>query len=179
MSDRLLVMPRGINVGNRNRVPMAELRTELSSAGFADVTTILQSGNVLVTDPAGDGAEKVAARVEKVLVDAFDVSVPCVVRTAEQVRTIVEGNPLGDVAEDGSRHLVTFLSRQPPAEAVKELVAKDHSPEVLHLDGTEAYVWSPEGVKAMKLSYTFLEKRFGCIATARNWNTLEKIAAKI
>ena len=49
MKERYLVMPRGINVGSRNRVPMAELRAMLTAAGYSDVTTVLQSGNVIVS----------------------------------------------------------------------------------------------------------------------------------
>ena len=59
------------------------------------------------------------------------------------------------------------------------LLGEDHSPEVIVIEGAEAYVWTPDGVKAMTLSYAHLEKRFGVVATARNWNTLEKIAAKL
>ena len=58
------------------------------------------------------------------------------------------------------------------------MLAEDHSPEVIAIEGTEAYVWTPEGAKAMTLSYAYLERRLGVVATARNWNTIKKIAAK-
>ena len=56
---------------------------------------------------------------------------------------------------------------------------EDHSPEVIAIHGTEAYVWTPYGVRAMTLSYAYLEMRFDVAATARNWNTLAKIVAKL
>ena len=59
------------------------------------------------------------------------------------------------------------------------LLGEDHSPEAIAIEGAEAYVWTPDGVKAMTLSYAYLEKRFGVVATARNWNTIEKIVAKL
>ena len=129
MTERYLVMPRGINVGTRNRVPMAELA--------------------------------------------------CVVRTANQVRRVLERNPLQAVVSDPSRYLVIFLSQQPDPEAVEALMGEDHSPEAIAIEGAEVYVWTPDGVKAMTLSYAYLEKRFGVVATARNWNTIEKIVAKL
>ena len=49
MTERYLVMPRGINVGTRNRVPMAQLRSTLADAGYSDVATVLQSGNLIVS----------------------------------------------------------------------------------------------------------------------------------
>ena len=79
----------------------------------------------------------------------------------------------------GPRYLVVFMSQEPDADAVRSLMEADHGPEVVHIEGSEAYVWTPQGVKAMRLSYSRLEKHFGVTATARNWNTLEKIAAKL
>ena len=101
------------------------------------------------------------------------------VRTVAEVQRVIERNPLGDVAVDGSRYLVNFLSDEPDPDAARSLLAGDHSPEVLAIEGREAYVWTPEGVRAMRLSYAYLGKRLGIVVTARNWNTLHKIVAKL
>ena len=177
MTERYLVMPRGINVGTRNRVPMAELRSKLADEGYSDVATVLQSGNVIVSTESAR-ADRVGSAVQRLLSDEFDVNVPCVVRSASQVRRVLERNPLREVVSDPSRYLVNFLSQEPDPEMVRALLEEDHSPETIAIEGTEAYVWTPDGVKAMTLSYVYLEKRFGVTATARNWNTLEKIVAK-
>ena len=177
MTERYLVMPRGINVGTRNRVPMAELRSKLAGEGYSDVATVLQSGNVIVSTEAERPGE-VAGAMQRLLAAEFDVDVPCVVRTANEVRAALARNPLQDVVSDPSRYLVNFLSEEPDAEAVQALLREDHDPEAIAIAGSEAYVWTPNGVKAMTLSYAYLEKRFGVIVTARNWNTLEKIVAK-
>lgn len=178
MTVRYLVMPRGINVGTRNRVPMAALRSKLADRGYSDVATVLQSGNVIVSTPSDDPGE-VAGAVQRLLSDAFAVHVPCVVRTASQIRGVLERNPLHEIVSDPARYLVNFLSEEPDPEAVGTLLEEDHSPEVIAIQGAEAYVWTPEGVKAMTLSYAYLQKRFGVVATARNWNTLERIAARL
>ena len=177
MPERYLVMPRGINVGTRNRVPMADLRAKLAGAGYADVATVGQSGNIIVS-AGSDRPGEVAGDVQRLLRDHFGVDVPCVIRTAHQVRSVLERSPLREVATDPSRHLVNFLSTEPDAELVRALLAGDHSPEAIAIEGAEAYVWTPDGVAAMTLSYAYLEKRLGVAATARNWNTLEKIVAK-
>ena len=178
MNVRYLVMPRGINVGTRNRVPMAELRSKLADEGYSDVATVLQSGNVIVSS-ASDRPDDVAGAIQRLLSDEFAVKVPCVVRTASQVRGVLERNPLQEVVSNPSRYLVNFLSEEPDPEAVGALLEEDHSPEAIAIKGAEAYVWTPDGVKAMTLSYAYLEKRFGVVATARNWTTLEKIVAKL
>lgn len=177
--SRVLVMPRGINVGARNRVPMAELRAALEDVGFEDVVTILQSGNVIVTHPGNADADAVGQEVAAVIAKRFGVDVPCLTRSADELKTIATLDPLRDTATDGSKYLVTFLSEEPAATAVEEFGTVDVAPEVVHVHGREVYVWTPEGVKAMKHSYSALEKRFGCHATARNWNTLEKIVEKL
>ena len=178
MIERYLVMPRGINVGTRNRVPMAELRSKLADDGYAGVATVLQSGNVVVSTES-DRPDEVAGAMQRLLSDEFDVDVPCVVRTANQVLGVLERNPLQEIVSDPSRYLVNFLSKEPDPEVVGALLEEDHSPEAIAIEGSEAYVWTPDGVKAMTLSYAYLEKRFGVVATARNWNTLEKIVARL
>ena len=177
MTVRYLVMPRGINVGTRNRVPMAKLRSKLADAGYSDVATVLQSGNVIVSTES-DRPDEVTGAMQRLLSDEFDVNVSCVVRTASQIRGVLDRNPLQEVVSDRSRYLVNFLSKEPDPEAVGTLLEEDHSPEVIAIEGAEAYIWTPDGVKAMTLSYAYLEKRFGVVATARNWNTLERIVAK-
>ena len=178
MAERFLVMPRGINVGTRNRVPMAELRSRLADGGYRDVATVLASGNVIVTAEE-DSPGEVAGAMQRLLSEEFGVDVACVARTADQVREVLGRNPLQDVVSDPSRYLVTFFSQEPDPEAVEALLGEDHSPEAIAIEGAEAYVWTPDGVKTMTLSYAYLERRLGVVATARNWNTLEKIAAKL
>ncbi|WP_428120364.1 DUF1697 domain-containing protein [Candidatus Poriferisodalis sp.] len=178
MSERYLVMPRGINVGTRNRVPMAQLRSVLVDMGYHDVATVLQSGNVILTAESAV-ADEVAAAVQQLLSEEFDVNVPCVARTADQIRAVLDRNPLREAVTDNSRYLVSFLSEEPGVAAAAALLEEDHNPEALAIAGTEAFVWTPEGVKAMTLSYAYLEKRLGIVVTARNWNTLQKVAAKL
>ena len=177
MTERYLVMPRGINVGTRNRVPMAELKSKLAGQGYTDVATVLQSGNVIISTRP-DRPDEIADAIRRLLSDEFDVNVPCVVRTASQVRRVLDCDPLRDVVVDPSRCLVNFLSEEPDPKAVGALVREDHRPEAIAIRGAEAYIWTPDGVKAMTLSYAYLEKRFGVVATARNWNTVKRIVAK-
>ncbi|MDO5683159.1 MAG: DUF1697 domain-containing protein [Propionibacteriaceae bacterium] len=193
--SRWLVMPRGINVGKNHRVPMADLRKELSAAGYADVVTIGQSGNIIVTRHGTEG--EIAAAVRQLLVNAFAVDVPVVVRHADEVRDVLASNPLGGVATDGSKYLAIFLSAAPPFPETGQNAASDATipsdlagglvsgatdstdPEVVQYAGRTVFVWHPDGVLAMKTSHASLEKRFGITATARNWNTLVKVAAKL
>jgi uncharacterized protein (DUF1697 family) len=152
---------------------MARLRDVIEALGFADVRTHLQSGNVVFASDRT--AEEAAHEIERQVAEHLGVAAPVLVRTRDELAKIVERNPLGDVASDPKRYLVTFLSAPPDRGRLRELDPADFEPEVFHVVGREAYVWSPGGVRASQLSYAFWEKRFGLTATARNWNTVTKL----
>ena len=99
MTERYLVMPRGVNVGTRNRVLMAELRSKLTGEGYWNVATVPQSGNVIVSAEE-DRPDGVAGAMRRLLRDEFGVDVACVVRTANQVRGVLERNPWREVVSD-------------------------------------------------------------------------------
>src|SRR5437868_6739570 len=84
-TSRILLL-RGINLGPHRRVPMPELRTALSEAGFADVQTYVQSGNVVLTSRASPA--KVGARAEALIAERFGLDVDVIVRTAEELSEV-------------------------------------------------------------------------------------------
>jgi uncharacterized protein (DUF1697 family) len=152
---------------------MARLRDVIEALGYGDVRTHLQSGNVVF---ASDRTPQEAAdEIAKQVAEHLGVAVPVLVRTRDELAKIVDRNPLGDVASDPKRYLVTFLSAPPDRGRLRELAASDFEPEVFRVIGREAYVWSPEGVRASQLSYAFWEKHFQLTGTARNWNTVTKL----
>ena len=178
MNQRMVVFPRGINVGGHNKVPMPALRADLAKAGFSDVITLLASGNIIVTTP-GDSVSEARGLVREVIASSSGTEVVCVARSAEQMRAIAALNPLGDMADNGSRHLVTFLSARLPAEVAAHVETADFSPNVHLLTGLEMYSWAPEGVSELTLTDRTLMSMGGIVATSRNWNTVEKIVAAL
>lgn len=150
---------RGINVGSARRVKMPELRAALETAGYEDVQTYVQSGNVVLR--SGNSAERVAADVAK----ATGLDVDVMVRSAEQIAAVVEGNPYPQV-DDGKKLHVAFLDGTP------ELPDGDFAPEAFTLRGTELYVSLPDGMQNSKVVKALSEKRLGVRATWRNWNTV-------
>ena len=109
---------RGINVGANKRIAMADLRELLAGLGFADVRTLLQSGNAVFTTRAAR-PERLAERIEKTIDDQFGLDVRCLGRSSDELRATIEGNPLGDVATDGSKLMALFLSAAPDPKLVK------------------------------------------------------------
>ena len=171
-AKRQIVLLRGINLGSRNRIAMAELRAALTDLGYEDVRTHLQSGNVLLTTVATPA--KLQRDIEREIAKRFGIDVAVVVRTRAELAAVVKRDPLGDVATDRSRYLVNFLAAKPAAAAVRDLKQADVSPEQFVVTGKELYAWLPGGVQRSKLN-PLIERTLGVRATARNWNTVERL----
>jgi uncharacterized protein (DUF1697 family) len=170
---RHIVLLRGINLGPRNRIAMGELREALEEAGFEDVHTHLQSGNVVLTSTAKP--ESVARKCEKVIKERFGLEIPVVVRSRAELARVVKRNPLEKIATEPKRYQVSFLSAKPRAKVVRELEAVADDSEQVVVIGREIYAWHPKTVARSKLWAQLAGKGLGVTATARNWATVEAL----
>lgn len=166
---------RGINVGRAKRLPMADLRALLTDLGYDGVRTVLQSGNAVVDGPP-DAPDGQAARVAAAIRDRLGLDVACIVLTAGHLRAVAAANPFAELAVDGSRMMVHVLSADPdPALLVAhDPVALD--PRHVRLGDRVIYQWCPDGLLAAPAVGPFAEKRLGVTVTARNWNTVGRLA---
>jgi len=172
---RQIALLRGINLGARNRVSMPELRSALGKAGYEDVRTLLQSGNVVLSSEGSPDA--VARELEALVADAFGVESRVVVRSRDQLGQVVQRNPLAEAVKDPKRFQVSFLSAAPDPEIVRELTAREFAPEQVAFLGEEVYAWHPGGLQRSPLARLLDDRRLGVTATARNWNTVTKLLA--
>jgi uncharacterized protein (DUF1697 family) len=168
-----VVLLRGINIGPRNRIAMPALREALGEAGFDDVATYVQSGNVVLT--SGAKPDAVRRKVEQVVEKQFDLEIPVVVRTKAELAAVVKRNPLAKVATEPKRYQVSFLEKKLPANTLKELEAVAAPTEQVVAHGREVYAWHPAGVARSKLWAKLAGKGLGVTATARNWTTVEAL----
>jgi uncharacterized protein (DUF1697 family) len=150
---------------------MPDLRTALGEAGFADVRTYVQSGNVVLTSRASP--TKVGARAEALIAERFGFEVDVIVRTAEELSDVVSANPLGDVADNAKLYQVSFLDGEPHPEVVERIAGLAVDGERLVVLGREVYTWHPAGVARSKLAAKLaVAGGLGVRATARNWTTV-------
>jgi uncharacterized protein (DUF1697 family) len=170
---RQVALLRGINLARSRRVSMAELRRVLADAGHDDVKTHLQSGNVVFS--SGVRGAALERRLERELADALGIEIKVLVRSRAELAAIVKRDPLGDVADNLSRYLVTFLAGKLEPKKVKELAALAVEPERFAAHGRELYSWHPGGASDSALWKKLADKRLGVTATARNWNTVKKL----
>lgn len=171
---RFAVLLRGINVGANKRVAMADLRQLLSGLGFTDVRTLLQSGNAVFDGPRTN-PEGLARRIEGGIREEFGLDVACMVRSREEFRAVVEANPLGEMATDGSKLLVVFLSESPDPGRLAEHDPVGLAPDRIRLGDRVIYQWCPDGILAAPAVGGFAEKYLSVTTTGRNWNTVTKL----
>ena len=170
---RQVVLLRGVNLGSRNRVAMPKLRELLESAGFEDVQTYLQSGNVVLSTTASP--TQVVRKVERQIADGFGLDIKVVVRRRAELAKVVERNPLGKVAANPKLYQVSFLAAKPAAKAVGKLEDLAAESEQFVVVGREIYAWHPDGVARSKLWSALAGPGLGVTATARNWTTVTRL----
>jgi uncharacterized protein (DUF1697 family) len=168
---------RGVNVGGRNRVAMSDLRDLLGALGFTGARSLLQSGNLVFESDGRTGAE-LERLLEVETGRRLDVTADYLVRSAGEWAEVVAGNPFPMEADRDPGHLlVQFLKTVPQAGDAQALQAAIEGPEHIRLLGRQLYVVYPEGIGRSKLTSAVIEKRLGTRGTARNWNTVLKLAA--
>jgi uncharacterized protein (DUF1697 family) len=168
---RWVVLLRAVNLGSRNKVPMAQLRSLLEEAGYGDVRTYIASGNVLLDGPRSGAA--LARELERIVAGEFGVDTTAIVRKPSELAALVSRHPFG---RDTSRSHVVFLAKRPTPKAAERLADEDHSPDRGVLSGKDVYVQYGGGVQNARLSAARLEKLLGVAATHRNWRTVAALA---
>ncbi|HET8750971.1 MAG TPA: DUF1697 domain-containing protein [Gaiellaceae bacterium] len=168
---RWVALLRAVNLGARNKVPMAELRARLEAAGYEGVRTFIASGNVLLDAPKNRAA--VAGKLERLIADAFRVETTAIMRTPDELAAVVAGHPFG--ADTAHSHVV-FLAAEPKPDAAERFEAVDPTPDRAVLAGANVYLQYPAGVQGSRLSAARLERLLEVRATHRNWRTVAKLA---
>ena len=168
-----ILLLRGINIGSRNRVAMPELRQLLAAAGFDDVRTYLQSGNVVLASTLKP--DEVVRTVKRLVAKELGLEIAVVVRSRAQLAQVVKRNPLQKVAKDPKRYQVSFLSAKPTAAVVRRVEEAAVPPEQVVAIGREIYAWHPDTIARSRLWALLAGQTLGVTATARNWTTVEKL----
>jgi uncharacterized protein (DUF1697 family) len=172
-----IALLRAVNVGGHQALKMAKLRDLLTELGLIEVRSLLQTGNLVfrtkTTKTAG-----LESLLEKEAAKRLDLSADIFVRTAVEWKQIIARNPFRDEAKHDPAHLVvTFLKRAPQEKAIEALRTSITGPEFISVDGRHVYIVYPAGIGRSRLTNALVEKKLGTRGTARNWNTVLKLAA--
>jgi uncharacterized protein (DUF1697 family) len=168
VAGRWIALLRAVNLGPRNKVPMAKLRRLFEEAGAEDVVTWIQSGNVVFAQSRPDAGE-----LERAIERELGVKTIVVLRRASQVQKLAGSHPFGP---DTSNSHVAFFLEKPRAAALRRVAELDIGDNEYEVIGKDVALYYPRGVQGAVLTTAKLEKILGSRGTARNWRTVEKLA---
>ena len=166
---------RGVNVGGRNKIAMKDLHASFVALGHDEVTTYIQSGNVVFRS-ASKVPAKLGPAIEGEISKTFGLRVGVLVRTPSDFDDLIKHNPFLVPGREAAKTLVMFLDDAPTAGAVAGLDPGRSPPDEFVVRRREIYVYCPNGFGRSKLSIDYFERRLRTRATARNWNTVIKLA---
>ena len=170
-----LSLLRGINVGGRNKIRMADLRELYADLGMMQVRSLLQSGNVIFETALTD-LTSVKLELEAGIRSAFGLDIQVLLRSSADFENIMARHPFSaEQLNEPRKAAVVFLSGAPDASAVEALRESNPGREVIQAAGRELYIFYTDGMARSKLDNKRIENRLGIIATARNWNTCLKL----
>ena len=175
---RFVALLKSLNVGAHNRISMKDLAQVFVDAGCDDVSTYIQSGNVLFSASAAH-ARKVPALVTAALARGFDVASPVVLRDAAALAKVGRHNPFLARGEDEARLHVAFLDGAPPAAKVKALDHARWAPDAFVVQGPDIYLCLPNGVGRTRLTTSWFETQLGLPNTWRNWKSVKDLARRV
>jgi uncharacterized protein (DUF1697 family) len=165
---------RGVNLGARNKVSMPHLRELFEELGCDDVTTYLQSGNVLFRTPVP--RDELMQSLERGIRDRFGLEIRVLLRTKSDLRATVARNEFADRQSDPTKLHVTFLAAAPQRKLAAALEQKRFEPDEFRVTRDAVYLHCPSGYGRSKLSNAFFEKELDVVATTRNWRTVTALA---
>jgi len=172
-----IALLRGINMGGKNKLKMAELRTALATLNFENVSTYIQSGNI-VFQSSKKNVDAIAKSIKTLLQTSFDLEIPVIVRSKQTFLKEKEQNPFikADANVDISQLYHTYLEKKPTTfdpEMLQKINVKEDKYQIIDQC---IYLYFPNGYSQTKLTNALWEKKLQITATTRNWKTVCKIS---
>jgi len=165
---------RGINVGGKNKIKMETLRELCATIGFENVKTYINSGNVIFETKKTDD-KKLAEKISEAIEKKFGLSIKVIVRTADEIKEIVENNPFAGQFENDKDLHVFFLDEEMPDEKAELLLSNNNENEQYFVRGREIFCLLKIGVSDSLMGKDYIAKKLKVSSTARNWRTVNKV----
>ena len=170
---KYVALLRAVNVGGTGKLPMADLKAMCDDIGLANVRTYIASGNVVFQSTLS--AANVKAHLEESLEDYSGKPVGVVIRSADEMATVLAQNPFPNGAPN--RVVVTFIDDALDAAALAGVTGQQSEQVSFGLgkkSGREIYVYFPDGQGNSKLKIPAAKQ-----GTGRNMNTVAKLVEMV
>lgn len=175
MYYRYIALLRGINVSGQKLIKMADLKVILSKLGYQNITTYIQSGNIIF-DALELNTKTIEREIHLAIKNNFEFDVFVLVKTSDEIASVVSNNPFMKMANiDIERCYFTLLDAKPNEDLQKKLMETDFGNDQLIVAGTTAYLYIPVSYGNTKLSNNFIEQKLKVNATSRNLKTMQKL----
>lgn len=169
-----LALLRGLNVGGHKILKMADLKLLFESLGFVEVTTYIQSGNVLFSPPEPQMEAMILEEIiSEGITELYGFEVPVLVKEISEVEAILAACPFSEEKKIAS--FFTLLNKKPSEDFVKELSELDFPDEEFVITDNCVYFFSEKGYNEVKGNNNFFEKKLNVSATTRNYQTMAKL----
>lgn len=172
---KFIAILRGINVGGKRKILMADLRLLFQGLGFTNIHTYIQSGNVIFDTDGKEENHKVADKIEKQILEHFGFDVPVIVRTAKEIKQTVSANPFLKEGAAIERLYLTFLKKDPAPENIETIKTFNYPPDRFKIQANNVYGFCSGKFSDTKYTNNFFEQKLKTAATTRNWKTVLKL----
>ncbi len=172
---RYISILRGINVGGRRKILMADLKLLYEELGFSNITTYIQSGNVAFDFPKTESQEKLSRKIKAAIDKTYGFDVPVITRTTQEIEQTIAINPFLKETADIKGLFLAFLTEEPSEENLGKLNGIEFPNDAFEVIGKNVYICCSGRFSDSKLTNNFFENKLKVAATTRNWKTVMKL----
>lgn len=170
---------RGINVGGRNKIKMADLKLIYQQFGHQDVQHYIQSGNIIFKSTESD-IPVLENQIKDQILKDYGYQIKIMIKKADIMKTIVESNPFLKGRDEDIKFLsLSFLSEIPSSDLVDNLKDFQYKTDEFAIHENLIFLFTPGGYGTTKLSNNFFERKLKVSATTRNWKTILKLQSML
>lgn len=168
-------MLRGINMTGHNTINMTRLVELFRKTGYTDAETYIQSGNIVYTCH-NTNIDNITSGIHESILSEFNLNIGVITRTSDEMKKIISANPFLEEPDfDPSKMAVIFLELKPSDAQILKVTGINYPPDKFHINGSEIYIYCPNGFGKTKLYTNFFEAKMKVTGTARNWRTVNKL----
>ncbi|MDP4143408.1 MAG: DUF1697 domain-containing protein [Bacillota bacterium] len=174
-----IALLRGINVGGKNKIKMADLKKMFEDLGLSEVKTYIQSGNVIFK--SNETEEALRNKIEQGIETVFGFSIAVILITAEELENIIQNCPFSkeevaaaEAASDSECLYVSLLLQPPSQENIDRLSTYKSDHDIYHVEGRQVYLLFSNSIRNSKLANNL--QKLDVPSTVRNWKTINKLS---
>ncbi|WP_437918295.1 DUF1697 domain-containing protein [Sphingobacterium sp. LRF_L2] len=169
-----VILLRAVNVSGKNIIKMADLREQLKDAGYKNVQTYIQSGNIILESDLSKA--EIENRIQSLIQLKFQLDIPVFALRPLEIENIITEGPQNENL-DPSRLFITVLNQAPETALTEALRSIDHGDEWFNVKKNILYFYIPQGMAKSKMNNAYFERKLKVVSTGRNLNTFQKLLA--